>query len=270
MELAAYFDRIGFAGQARPDLATLQAVHRAHLLAVPYENLDVPLGRPVSTDPAAAFDKIVGRRRGGWCYEMNGLLGWALEEIGFAVTRVSGAVAREFRGDDAVGNHLVLKVDLDDEAWMADAGFGDGPLGPFRIRQGAFRDGHFDFSLAIQPDGWWRLTNHPRGGAPSFDFRDLPADDAVLAAKCHWLQTAPDSNFVQNVVAQRHRPEGLAILRGRTLRDLRRDETRERLVGSAGEYVSVLADVFALDLPEAAGLWPAICARHEALSGGTT
>jgi N-hydroxyarylamine O-acetyltransferase len=72
MDLQAYFDRIGFAGPARPDLATLRAIHRAHLLAVPYENLDVQLGRPVTLDPAHAFDKIVRRRRGGWCYEMKG------------------------------------------------------------------------------------------------------------------------------------------------------------------------------------------------------
>lgn len=267
MDLAAYLNRIGFAGQARPDLPTLQAVHRAHLLAIPYENLDVQLGRPVTTDPAAAFDKIVGRGRGGWCYEMNGLLGWALAEIGFSVTRMSGAVARAIRGDDAAGNHLILRVDLDDEAWMADAGFGDGPLGPFRIRPGAFRDGCFAFDLALQPDGWWRLTNHPRGGAPSFDFRDEPADETVLANKCHWLQTAPESGFVQNAVVQRHRPEGLAILRGRTLRTLLAHETQERLISSADEYVSVLADVFALDLPEAADLWPAIQARHAALFG---
>ena len=267
MELAAYLDRVRFTGQARPDLATLRAVHRAHLLAIPYENLDVQLRRPVTTDPAAAFDKIVRHGRGGWCYEMNGLLGWALEEIGFSVTRMSGAVAREFRGDDAAGNHLILKVDLDGEAWIADAGFGDGPLGPFRIQSGAFRDGSYDFSLSVQPDGWWRMTNHPRGGAPSFDFRNEPADEAVLANKCHWLQTAPDSNFVLNAVVQRHRPEGLAILRGRTLRMLLPDGTPERLIGSADEFVDVLTTVFALDLPGAADLWPAICARHESLFG---
>jgi len=68
VELAAYLERIGYAGPARPDLATLRAVHRAHLQAIPYENLDVQLGRPVSIDPAAAYDKIVRRRRGGWCY----------------------------------------------------------------------------------------------------------------------------------------------------------------------------------------------------------
>lgn len=267
MDLAAYLRRIGFEGEARPDLATLKAVHRLHLLAIPYENLDVQLGRPVTTDPAAAYAKIVEGSRGGWCYEMNGLLGWALGEIGFSVERVSGSVARAILGDALPGNHLVLKVELDGEGWLADVGFGDGPLEPFRIAAGAFRDGHFDYDLRHQPDGWWRLTNHPRGGAPSFDFRCRTADEAELDERCQWLQTAPQSPFVQNAVVQRYRPEGLAAMRGRTLKMLLPDETTERQIGSAADYVAVLDEVFGLDLPEAAGLWPAICARHEALFG---
>src|SRR3954471_15025485 len=103
MDLKAYFGRIGYVGEPRVDLATLRALHRAHLLAIPYENLDVQLGRPLTTDPAAAYDKIVRRRRGGWCYEMNGLFGWALETVGFSVMRMAGGAMRELRGDMAVG-----------------------------------------------------------------------------------------------------------------------------------------------------------------------
>src|SRR6185503_6394389 len=99
MDLQAYLDRIGFAGEARPDLATLTALHRAHLLAIPYENLDVQFGTPVTIEPAAAFEKIVTRGRGGWCYEMNGLFGAALDEIGFQVTRLAGGVRRDLMGE---------------------------------------------------------------------------------------------------------------------------------------------------------------------------
>ena len=83
MDLDAYLARIGYAGTPRVDLETLGAIHRAHLLAIPYENLDVQLGRPGDVSLRHAFDKLVTARRGGWCYEMNGLLGWALNEIGF-------------------------------------------------------------------------------------------------------------------------------------------------------------------------------------------
>src|SRR5579862_4517964 len=133
MDLGAYLDRIGFRDEPRPDLGTLKALHRAHLLAVPYENLDVQFGRALTIEPHAAFDKIVTRRRGGWCYEMNGLLGAALDAVGFKVTRLAGAVMREVVGDAVIGNHLVLLVDLDGQPWIADVGFGDGSLDPFPL-----------------------------------------------------------------------------------------------------------------------------------------
>ncbi|MGB1778531.1 MAG: arylamine N-acetyltransferase family protein, partial [Longimicrobiales bacterium] len=87
MDLHSYLDRIGFVGTARPDLDTLKAVHHRHLLGVTYENLSVQLGERVGLDPAESYVKIVEGGRGGWCYEMNGLLAWALEEIGFDVMR---------------------------------------------------------------------------------------------------------------------------------------------------------------------------------------
>lgn len=266
MDLQAYFDRIGWRGEARCDAATLTALHRAHLLAIPYENLDVQLGRAVGLEPAAAFEKLVNRRRGGWCYEMNGLLGAALEAIGFTVTRMAGGVHRATAGDGVVGNHLVLKVELD-EPWIADVGFGDGTIAPFPLREGAFSAHGFGFRLERVEGGWWRFHNHAFGGAPSFDFRDAPADPAQLAERCDWLQTAPDSNFVLNAVVQRFTPQGLVQMRGKTLRNVSPGGKQERFLGSADEYVDVLAREFALDLPEAASLWPRIEARHRELFG---
>lgn len=93
-ELAAYFSRIGFAGEVRRDFATLDTVVRAHVAAIPFENLDVQGGQKVTTDPQAAFAKLVERRRGGWCYEHNGVVGAALAAIGFDVVRLSAGVMR--------------------------------------------------------------------------------------------------------------------------------------------------------------------------------
>ena len=266
MDLKAYFDRIGFNDEARPDLATLKALHRAHLLAIPYENLDVQLGRTVTTAPDAAFDKIVRRRRGGWCYEMNGLFGAVLDAIGFKVMRLAGGVGRDTAGDEKLGNHLVLLVDLG-EPWIADVGFGDGALEPFSLKAGAFSQDGYDFRLEQLDGGWWRLHNHPLGGASNFDFALKPADPALLAEKCHWLQTSPESGFVQNAVAQRWRPGEILQLRGRSLTRLRNGEKHTHLIGSADEYLEVLTREFDLRIPEAAALWPRIAARHEALFG---
>jgi N-hydroxyarylamine O-acetyltransferase len=264
MDLQAYLDRIGYSGPTRQDLATLRGLLRAHLLAIPYENLDVQLGRRVTTDPAHAYAKIVERGRGGWCYEMNGLFGWALDEVGFAVTRMAGAANRKILGDHLIGNHLVLLVDLADEGrWIADAGFGDGSIDPFPLRVGAFESEGFPFRLETIDGGWWRFHNHPYGGAKSFDFQVEPADPALLAGRCDWLQSAPESGFVQNLVAQRFRDGAILQLRGRVFRQLAPGHVAERLLASADDLVAVLKDEFALDVPEAAELWPRVVARHE-------
>lgn len=173
---------------------------------------------------------------------MNGLFGWALGEIGFSVSRLCGAVMRQALGDAVIGNHLVLRVDLD-QPWIADVGFGDGPLEPFAAVEGGFRQRFFDFRLERQDAGWWRLHNHPHGGAPSYDMRLAVADERVLTERCAWLQTAPESNFVLNAVAQKHDAAGLWQLRGRVLRRVEASGVSEQLVADAGDYVRVGRDL---------------------------
>jgi len=269
MDLSAYFERIGFEGEARVDVTTLKALHRDHLLAIPYENLDVQFGRPVTIDPEAAFDKIVTRRRGGWCYEMNGLFGLALQTIGFPVTRLAGGVVRSLMGDVMVGNHLVLGVELEGQTWIADVGFGDGVLEPFPLAEGPVRSGGFEYRMERLPDGWWRFHNHALGAAPNFDFQLEAASHELLAGQCTWLQTSPESPFVLNATVQRHRPGEILILRGRTFKRVRPGAAEDQLIGSADELVALLADEFDLDLPEAASLWPRILKRHDELFAET-
>jgi len=262
MDVNRYLERIGTAHPAQPNLTSLRALHRAHLLAISFENLDIQLGRTVTIEIPEICKKIVENGRGGWCYEMNGLFGWALKELGFRVTRATGAVMRQRSGDAAIGNHLVLRVDLEEGIYLADVGFGDGPIEPIAVEPGTFSAHGFDFELARIDDTWWRLINRPADDAVSFDFNLDPADETLFAAKCHWLQTAPDSHFVQNAVCQRFTPEGLVILRGRVLRTVTPQAVSERVLESAGEYQSVIEKTFGLDIPEAASLWPRICARH--------
>jgi N-hydroxyarylamine O-acetyltransferase len=267
MDLQAYFDRIGFMGTARPDLATLRALHRGHSLAISYENLDVQLGRPVTTDPAAAFDKIVRRGRGGWCYEMNGLLGGVLEAVGFKVTRLAGAVHRMSRGEAMIGNHLVLLVELPERPWIADVGFGDGPRDPYPLREGPIVSDGYEYRLEHLEDGWWRLHNQPGGGAPSFDFSLEPASPALLAAKCHELQTSPASVFVMTAIAQRHMGDEIRLLRGRAFRRIRPGWAQDSLIDTAEDFVALLKREYELDVPDAAAIWPRVWAKHDELFG---
>ena len=259
-ELQRYCARISYDGPREPTFDTLAALHRAHLLSIPYENLDIHLGRPLSLDPAAMFTKLVDQRRGGWCYEMNGTLGQALTAMGFDVRFVSGAVHRATRGEAALGNHLVLIVTLD-KPWIVDVGFGDGFLEPLPLEPGTYRQGFLEYRVSVDGD-WWRVDNHEYGGADGFDFTLEPRTIDTFAAQCHALQTSPESPFVQTTVCERFVPGGLAMIRGAVLREVTSSGVVTRTVQDADDYVSVLRDRFALDVPEMRAKWPAIWARH--------
>jgi len=259
-ELDRYYARVGYDGARAPTLETLAAIHKAHLLAIPYENFDIHLGRPLSLDPSAMFAKLVEARRGGWCYEMNGLFGSVLASTGFDVRYVSGAVDRVARGNDALGNHLVLIVTLE-RPWIVDVGFGDGFLEPLPLEPGTYRQGFLEYR--VRRDGeWWRVDNHAFGGADGFEFTLEPRTLNAFTAQCQFLQTSPGSPFVQNTVCERFVPEGLVMLRGAVLREVSASGVATRTVQDADEYVRVLHDRFGLDLPRMRALWPIVWARH--------
>lgn len=262
-QLDTYLERIGFTETPRADLASLRALHRAHLLAIPYENLDVQLGVPVTRDIDHIYEKLVVGRRGGWCYEMNGLFAWALESLGFSLTRLAAGVMRAVRGEAAVGNHLALRVELD-TPWLADVGFGDGALEPVPLRPGAYRRGELEFVLERIDDDWWRFHNHRHGSAPSFDFTERAAPADLLDRQCELLQTSPESPFTQVAVVQRHVPGGLMVMRGRVLSRVSADGVDKQEIASREEYGRVLRDVFALETVDVEALWEKVQAQHAA------
>ncbi len=262
MQLAQYLQRIGFDGRATADIQTLRRLHRLHLEAISYENLDVQLGRPLGFDLPAIFHKLVlSGVRGGWCYEMNSLFAWALEEIGFAVTRLACGVERELSGDRTIGRHMALCVDLQ-QPYLVDVGFGDGLIEPVPIVAGPIRQEFLEFRLEDLGAGWWRFHNHPHAGAASFDFQCRPAVPGILAEQCRWLQTAPESSFVLNAICQRFAGGTLFVLRGCVLRIITAGEVVETALDSAAEYRRVLDSIFGIEAPDIARLWDKVIARH--------
>jgi N-hydroxyarylamine O-acetyltransferase len=262
MELQAYLDRIGFEGAPRADIDTLRRLHRGHLNAIPYENLDVLLGQTLDFDIERIFNKLVMRRRGGWCYEMNGLLAWALETIGFRITRMAGAVHRTHLGDAAIGNHLVLLVHLEQD-YVADVGFGDGLYEPTPLREGPISQHGFDSHLVTAADRYWRYHNHQNGSAPTFDFRAEAADPAVLEHLCRYLQTNERSPFTQNLVLQRRWPGRVEAIRNAFRITATPGGLERRLMTSADEMLDEMRSVFGIDVPEARTLWPLAEARGQ-------
>lgn len=267
MDVRGYLERIGYRGQVAPTLDCLAEVHRCHALTIPYENLDIQLGRPVSHRIEDVFDKLVRRRRGGWCYEMNGLLCWGLREIGFEVLRATGGIHRRERGDSAMGNHLVLLVNLDRRTYVADLGLGDGMRLPLPLAEGEHTQCELTFRVEALEGGIWRIFNHSFGYPTDYDLRVEEADESQLCSYAEQLQTSPDSVFVQNLDCELMTDNAITCLTGRVLRKKSASGTLRRLIGSADEMHAVLRETFGIFGVDLAPAWPLICDRHQVLFG---
>jgi N-hydroxyarylamine O-acetyltransferase len=231
---------------------------------VSFENINVQLRRPLTLDVEEIYEKIVERRRGGWCYELNGLMAWALREIGFDVMRMSAGVMRESLGDQQLGNHLCLLVRLE-RPYVVDVGFGSSLLEPLALEHGSRDDAPYRVALAELDDAYWRFTEQEQGTPFSFDFKPVPADESLLAAKCLYQQTSAASPFVQNLVAKRRVADAYLTLRGRVFTSSSVRGNQRTVLNSAEEVVACLRERFDLDVPDSVSLWPAICARHDAV-----
>lgn len=263
MNLAQYLQRIDYHHTPEVDYDTLCRIHRQHLLHIPYENFDVQLRRPLDFDPQRIFNKLVVNRRGGWCYEMNGLLGWALGQIGFQVTRMSGAVMRAAEGDGQFGNHLVLEVMLD-QPYLADTGLGDGITYPIPIREGTYQQQFLNYRLERLDDGTWRMHNHEHSNVASFDFRHAPADESELSGKCHWLQTDSKSPFRKVLIAQKLTTHGYAQQLGKRFTNLTATGETVEDIHDPNAFNAHMLNTFGID-QDIQPIWEQLVATHEAL-----
>lgn len=264
-QLEAYLARIGLPRPANADLEALAAIHRAHLLSFTWEALDAFMGWPSTIRPQDAFAKMVEGKRGGWCYEMNGLLGAALSALGFRVTRLCGGVNREMLGDAALGNHLTLRVDLD-QPYLAEVGVADAILAPVPMKVGQFRQRGFDFSIVETEDGWLRFRNHSLGFARSFDFQADKRDEQAMAAAHCWLTEDPASPFTGTLVIVRHTPEGYIALQNDRLRRVTSDGLAEQRITSAEQFAEMLTATFEIDIRQSQQVWEKIStSRSEAV-----
>ncbi len=266
MRLESYLERIGYEGNVKPDLDCLKKIHLHQALSVPYENLDIQLERPVDLNIERIFDKIVKNGRGGWCFELNGLLQWALEEIGFDVSRCVAGVLRDERGDTILGNHLILLVQLDD-LYLADLGLGDGIREPVPIKSGSYVQGELVFRLEKLEDEYWRFHNHSFGDPASFDFKTIPANEQLLADKSHLLQHDAESVFVQNLACQIMTTNSVTCLTGQVLGHKTSEGTTKKLLNSAEELEDTLVKVFGIRDPDTRSVWSRVRHRHIELFG---
>ncbi len=250
-EAEAYLTRIGYDGARAPTIKTLRALHRAHLTAVPFENLDIHLGRPIVLDPDAFFRKIVGERRGGFCYELNGLFGELLRFLGFEVSLLSGRVALDAGGFGLEFDHLVLRVRVDDGTrWLADVGFGRSFHEPLSLDLPRTEDAEGLSYRAVDQGAEWHVEARTPSGElrPQYAFTLAPRELASFAGMCAFHQTSPESHFTRKAVCSRLGARGRTTLSGDTLIEVLGEVRRETPI-EAGAREEVLARCFGVHLP---------------------
>lgn len=247
-DVDAYLRRIGVARPSQPNLAALSRLQMGHLWSVPFENLDIARGIPLSLDPGDLFEKVVVRRRGGFCYELNSLFAQLLEALGFKVTLVS---ARVYNDDGILGlpfDHLALVVDVR-EPVLVDVGFGDGFRQPLRLESGRVQTQTFrDFLLEEGGDGW--LLNGRFPGAdwePMYLIDPSPRRLAEFEGMFRYHQTSPESPFPNKRVCTLATSDGRITLHRDRLVVTRAGEKSETPVPE-GEWWAVLEREFGIQL----------------------
>lgn len=253
MDIKAYLQRINYRGSLDPTAQTLRSLQVAHLLTVPFENLSIHSGEPILLDDAALFEKVVVRRRGGFCYELNGLFAALLRQLGFEVAMLSASVANE---DGIFGpdfDHMSLLVVLDEaeqrERWLADVGFGDSFLEPLRFDFGT-EQVQGDRAYQIIEDESHLIMMQRQGSdewKAQYRFTLQPYNYADYAEMCRFHQTSPESHFTKARVCTRATPEGRITLSEMRLITTNAGKGRaELLLTNHAEYTSTLKDYFGI------------------------
>lgn len=245
----AYLHRIGATRPDRPDAAALRDLHLRHLRTVPFENLSIHLGEDIVLEEKPLLDKVVGARRGGFCYEINSTFAVLLRELGFAVSLLQ---ARGYGKEGRLAipyDHMAVLVETEDgERWLVDVGFGD--------------HSHFPLALdergdQVDPGGTYRIVENDEGdlevlrsGKPQYRLETRPRVLADFTAGAWYHRTSPDSHFTRSLVCSRLTEEGRTTLSGQKLVTHVNGRRTERLLDGEDEVRAAYRDLFGIELTE--------------------
>lgn len=264
LDFDAYAERIGYRGTHTATSDALEGIVLAHAIRIPFENLDIHLGRPIDIEPETVFDKLVRRLRGGYCFEQNTLLLEMLRGLGFPVRPLA---ARVLYGRSASSKrerprtHMLLLVDVGPRTFLADVGFGvHNMLAPLPFEPGIEREVHGE-TFRIREIPW---NGKALGAPPSYDIDvKVPGEDEWLTlyrasleeqrpndfVMANWFcSTHPDSAFVRRKIVSRVEVGARYMLVDRELEARRSDRSETKTVGDEAEYRAVLREMFHIDL----------------------
>ena len=254
MIINEYLRRINYAKPVNPDSKTLRGLQAAHMQAIPFENLDIGLKRPILINEEALWQKLVIGKRGGVCYELNGLFAWLLKRIGFDVTYLNARVYSHRDGQLGIDfDHLALlaQVPGESERWLADVGFGDSFNEPLLFKMDTEQiQGLRAYRLEEVTDGYvvWQ-KNYDGTWERQYFFDLLPHNfPAEYEAACLYHQTSPKSGFTRSRIISLATPDGrISLENGRLILTVN-GQRRERPVTGKEEYNSLLKEHFGIEL----------------------
>lgn len=254
IDVESYLGRIAYSGPLTVSADALLALHRAHLRAVPFENLDIHLGRPIVLNEESFFNKIVLERRGGFCYELNGLFAALLRAIGFDVTLLSARVPDQSGGPGPEYDHLTLLVQLDGP-WLADVGFGDSFLDPLRLEPWVdqWQDGVV-YRLTTNGREWAMLKRLGDGQwTTGYLFTLQPRELSEFDGMCRYHQTSPKSHFLSGRICSLATASGRITLSDSRLVITENGHRTEQGISDEAEFAAKLGQHFGVTLPAGIG-----------------
>ena len=234
-------------------------MHRRHMLSIPFENLDIRLGKPIVLNQKSFYSKIVETRRGGYCYELNGCFAWLLKKLGFRVSMLSARVASRSGGFSPEFDHMTLIVQLE-KRWLVDVGFGDSFTEPKQIdNENAQKDDRYFYKITSRKTRMLVSRRPEKNGSwePQYSFTFRPHNLAEFATRNHWQQTSPKSHFTQGRLISQLTPSGRVTLTDQRLILTRNGRRVERPVMNSKQFDRLLAKYFGIvyseleDLPRA-------------------
>jgi N-hydroxyarylamine O-acetyltransferase len=250
VDLDAYLARIGQEAARQPTLKVFEALHLGHATHIPFENLDILLGRPIRLDLEGLQAKLVAGRRGGYCFEQNTLFAAMLQRVGFEVTLLAARV-RLGATRIAPRTHMLLRLEIDETAYLADVGFGgECLLKPLPLLAGCeFRQYDRVYRLMEDAGVWVLQVRHGTSWEDLYAFTLEPQYAVDYLVANHFTETHPSSIFRKQVFVQMTRPEASYRLFDRKLSIRLGEEVNSREIGDDEELLRVLAEPFGLDFP---------------------
>jgi N-hydroxyarylamine O-acetyltransferase len=246
---STYLERIKYTGSLDPTLEVLGRLQEAHLENIPFENLDIHSGVPIELNIEKIYNKIVLNKRGGFCYELNGLFYELLLDLGFTARRVSARVFDKSKGYGLEFDHLAIIVEIDGTYYLSDVGFGEFSFSPLKLETGIVqKDVRGNFLIQEYDKDYLLVSSVGKGIlSPQYIFSTRAREFKEFSDMCHYHQTSPESHFTKGLLISRPTPEGRISLTQDLLKIREGDTITETPLGGMEMFRDMLKKYFSIE-----------------------